>query len=267
MNYTLTYSEGVEGWPSFYSFHPDWILGMNNLLYTFYGGNLFRHNTNPNRNRFYGVDYPSTLRSVFNESPLENKLYKTLNLEGDSPWSATMQTDLEYTGFINDVWFEKKEASYFAFVRNSGAVPANQAQYALRSLNGIGRASAYTFAFPYYDVDFSISPLVEIGSIISIGDMMYFAVGPNYNTPQLLGQVKDIIVNYPLNLNRVQVDSTIPGAVSIPLGPIPYFLYIKDSVAESHGVLGHYCVFDLTNTSLDKVELFAVESEVMKSYP
>ena len=29
--YTLTYSAGVEGWPSFYSYVPDWMIGMNNF--------------------------------------------------------------------------------------------------------------------------------------------------------------------------------------------------------------------------------------------
>lgn len=266
MEYTLTYSEAVEGWPSFYSFHPDWILGMNNYLYTFKGGNLYRHNTNPVRNQFYGVNYTSKLKSVINENPLENKLYKTLNLEGDAAWDATMQTDLENTGFIQANWFEKKEASYFAFVRNSGAAPANLDQYALRSLNGIGRSSSVAFVAGTAQINFSISPLVSIGSIISIGDMLYFSLPPLYNTPQLAGQVTNIIVNYINGQNRIVIDTTTPGAVPIPI-QTPYFLFIKNSVAESHGVLGHYCVFDLENSSTNKVELFAVETEVMKSYP
>jgi hypothetical protein len=273
MEYTLTYSEGVEGWPSFYSFHPDWILGMNNFLYTFKGGNLFRHNTNPTRNEFYGIKYPSTLTSVFNDSPLENKLFKTLNLEGDAAWDATMETDLEYTGFIQENWFERKEASYFAFVRNSGNAPANPDQYPLRSLNGIGNSASITGGIGTYDINFSISPLVAIGSIISIGDMLYHIIppiAPTGNTPLLTGVVTNVAVNYPAGINRITVDITIPGTVPIPIlppGQQPYFLYIKNSVAESHGVLGHYCVFELTNSSIDKVELFAVESEVMKSYP
>jgi hypothetical protein len=53
MNYTLTYSEGVAGWVSFYSYYPDWIIGMNNYLYTFKGGNIYKHNTNESRNTFY----------------------------------------------------------------------------------------------------------------------------------------------------------------------------------------------------------------------
>jgi hypothetical protein len=31
--------------------------------------------------------------------------------------------------------------------------------------------------------------------------------------------------------------------------------------------LGHYCVFTLENDNTNKVELFAVQSDVMKSFP
>jgi hypothetical protein len=50
MEYTLTYSQQTQGWPSFYSFNPDWIIGMNNFLYTFKGGDLYKHNVNNARN-------------------------------------------------------------------------------------------------------------------------------------------------------------------------------------------------------------------------
>jgi hypothetical protein len=73
-------------------------------------------------------------------------------------------------------------------------------------------------------------------------------------------------VNYPAGNNRIVVNASIPGG-SVPGIVNPFFMYIKGSVAESHGVLGHYCIFTLENNSTTKVELFAVESEVMKSYP
>ena len=123
-NYTLTYSQDVQGWPSFYSYYPDWMIGMNQYFYSFKGGNLYRHNTNETRNNFYGVQYTSKITSVFNDSPLENKLFKTLNLEGDDTWSATLETDIQTTGYITRDWFEKKEGSFYAFVRNSGTNPA-----------------------------------------------------------------------------------------------------------------------------------------------
>jgi len=57
-----------------------------------------------------------------------------------------------------------------------------------------------------------------------------------------------------------------PVSVTIPSN-VEFFFYVKNSVAESHGVLGHYCTFTITNSDNSKIELFAVESEVMKSFP
>jgi hypothetical protein len=243
------------------------MIGMNNYFYSFKGGNLYRHNVNQLRNNFYGVQYPSRIISVFNDAPLENKLFKTLNLEGDDTWSALMETDIQDSGIIDGSWFEKKEASWYAFVRNAGTVPAQPSEYALRSVNGIGRSTTITGTGAAVQVNFAIgaSP-ISIGNILSIGDYLYYSLPPSYNTPILFGQVTNIQVNYPAGLNRITVDTTIPGA-TIPAIQNPYIMYIKNSVAESHGVLGHYCVFTLENSNINKVELFAVESEVMKSYP
>jgi hypothetical protein len=264
MEYTLTYSEMVQGWVSFYSFIPDWMIGMNNYFYTFKGGNLYRHNTNATRNNFYGVQYNSSIQSVFNDAVLDNKLFKTVAIQGDDVWAATLITDIQDSGFVQASWYENKEQVYFAFVRNSGTSPANPSEYALRSLGGIGRSSSVTSAAGNSNVLFPLT--VSLGSIMSIGDYLYFAIPPNFNTPILAGQITNIVQNYPFNQNYIQVNTTIPGTSPI-LGQTPYFLYMKNSVAESHGVLGHYCVFTLTNTNSSKVELFQFQSDIMKSYP
>ena len=263
-NYTLTYDEDVQGFPSFYTYNPDWMIGMNNYFYTFNGGNLYRHNVNPVRNNFYGVQYSSTLQGVFNDLPLENKLFKTLNLEGDDSWEANMRTDIQDTGYIDDAWFEKKEQSWYAFVRNTGTVPAGANEYALRSLNGIGNSSSVVITTGVATVNYPLN--VEVGNIISIGDMLYFALPPNYSQPILAGQVTAVNINLRAGVNQIVIDTTIPLTTPISIQDA-YFLYIKNSIAESHGVLGHYCVFDIENTNTSKTELFAVESEVMKSFP
>lgn len=262
-NYTLTYNERSKGWPSFYSYLPDWMIGMNNYFYTFKSGNLYRHNVNSVRNQFYGVNYSSTIQSVFNDSPLVNKLFKTLNIEGDDAWGATLSTDLQSGGFALSSYFEKKEASYFSFIRNSGTVPASPSEYALRSVNGIGRSASIVSTVPSAVV---VNYAVAIGSIVSIGDYLYYALPPTYSSPVLFGQITDINIDLKAGINQLIVNTTVPGG-SIPLIQTPYTMYIKNSVAESHGLLGHYCVFTLTNTNTNKIELFSLESEVMKSYP
>jgi len=106
--------------------------------------------------------------------------------------------------------------------------------------------------------------------------MFYFGTPPSYNNPQLGGQVTAININLRAGINQVIINTVgatfIPAIVPAPTTvPIPdqddYFLYIKNAVAESHGVLGHYCVFSIENANTAKTELFAVESEVMKSFP
>jgi len=272
MNYTLTYSEGVAGWVSFYSFYPEWMIGMNNYFYTFKGGNIYKHNASEVRNTFYlpwwtelnqpwNAFTPSKLQSVFNDAVLENKLFKTINLEGDSSWSATLVTDIQDSGYIDSSWFQKKEGTFFAFVRNN-----NSGQLAQRSVNGIGSSLTVTGAGTNTArINFPISPLVAIGNIISVGDYVYFG----NNTSNFAGPVLDIIVDLPNGINQLVVNNNM--LTPIATVPIPsnvnFFFFIKNSVAESHGVLGHYCTFTIQNFSNAKIELFAVEAEVMKSFP
>ena len=211
MNYTLSYSEGVAGWVSFYSYYPDWMIGMNNYFYTFKGGNLYKHNVNNLRNTFYqpwwtqygqpaNAFTSTSIQTVFNNAALENKLFKTLNIEGDAPWGATLETDLQVSGFIDQSWFEKKEAAYFAFVRNNSI-----GEFALRSLNGIGNSLTVTGAGTNAaQVNFSINPLVSIGNIISIGDYVYFGT-----STQFAGTVVNVIVDYPAGLNRIIINNKL----------------------------------------------------------
>ena len=263
-NYTITYDEDVQGFPSFYTYNPDWMIGMNNYFYTFKGGNLYRHNVNEERNTFYGEFQPSEMQSVFNTSPLENKIFKTLNIEGDDAWAATLQTDLEDSGFIDYDWFEKKEQAWFGFVRNKGlgSDPSAAPNYSLRSLNGIGDSSTVSIVGATAIVNFSLS--VAIGNIMSIGDYFYFLSATN--APIYAGNVTDINIDLRRGINNVVIDTSPAGTTAIPSNT-ETFLYIKNSVAESHGVLGHYAVFSLTSDKTTKVELFALESEIMKSYP
>ena len=263
--YTLTYSQTSKGWPSFYSYIPDFMLGMNQYFYSFDGGNLYQHNVNGSRNNFYGQQYSSQITTVFNQNPLENKIFKTINLESDKAWQANLETDIQQNGFIDSTWFEEKEGAYFAFLRQNGEVPALPEQYAMRSANGIGKSESYTTTGNTTTLNFSTNPVVEIGSMISIGDYLYFSL-PSYTTISLGGKVTNINVDLRTGINRLSIDTSISGTVPITIQDA-YILYIKGSVAESHGLLGHYCIFTLINDSSKATELFAVESEVMKSYP
>jgi len=128
-----------------------------------------------------------------------------------------------------------------------------------------------------YEINFALT--INIGSIVSVGDYLYYAIPP-YEVPIFAGQIIGINVNKVNGINQLVVNSvqdqqTPPQPFTPPAtNPIPiqdaYFLYIKNPIAESHGILGHYCEFTLTlpvGKATNPTELFAVESEVMKSFP
>ena len=263
--YTLTFSNKSQGWTSFYSYHPDYMIGMNNYFYSMKGGNLYRHNTNDLRNNYYDVQYNSQIKSVFNAQPLENKIFKTINLESDAAWSTSLESDIQTGNTIDSTWFEKKEGAWFAYIRSTGSEPAEAKEYPLRSTNGIGRSTSVVVNGTETTINFSTDPIIEIGSDISVGDILYFALPP-YSTIQMAGQVTAINRDTMAGLNNVVINNSITGAVAISIQDA-YIAYIKNQQAESYGLLGHYCIFTITNSDSTATELFAVESEVMKSYP
>ena len=263
--YTLTYdTDGrIQGWPSFYSYEPEYMIGMNSHFYSFKGGNLYRHSTNTVRNSFYGVVYNSTVTTPFNSQPLENKLYKTLALQGAETWAAQMVTDIQTSFAMPRDYFEVKEQTFFAFVRNQDAA----VNFRLRSVSGIGNSSAIDAAAPAaVIIDFPISVSLKgiNGTPVgggNVGDMLYFGTG----TPALAGQITSVNINLQAGINQLVVDTTVAGG-SIPTQP-SYFLFARNQIAESHGVLGHYALTTLTHPGTTQGELFAVQSDVMKSYP
>lgn len=265
-NYTLTYSDTVQGWPSFYSFYPEKMIGMNQYLYSFSGGDIYRHNTNETRNNFYGQQFTSKITTVFNDQPLENKLFKTISLEADQAWEANMFTDIQANGYIDDDWFDKKEGAWFAFIRSNGPSGANtdQTQWELRSFSGIGRSASVAGTALAPEVNFAVA--IDLGGKISTGDNFYF-LEPPYTTPQFAGIVSSVTVDKKAGTNRVTVDASVAGVVT----PIPiqdaYYMFIQNPIAESNGVLGHYMEIEIENASTTATEIIAIKSEVMKSYP
>tara|TARA_R100000935_G_scaffold57504_1_gene91579 strand:+ start:610 stop:1440 length:831 start_codon:yes stop_codon:yes gene_type:complete len=270
---TVTFSETSKGFPSFYSFLPEQIQGMNGYLYTFYQGKLWQHNskTAP-RNNFYGGQFSSTITSVFNQSPLENKIFKTIGIQSDSAWSATVKSDIQDTGFISSSFFVQKEGEWFAYLRSNAANPVS-GEFPLRSVQGVARQSTRTGVGTGVCV-LSFNMVVDLGSMINQGDIIYFATGPfgatDILTPQEAGAISSVNYDAANNINNITINN---NSVALPAtGTEVYILYIKNQIAESNGILGHYGEFTLTSGLVENpnsvaVELFAVDSDVMKSFP
>ena len=112
---TVSFTEKVNGWTAFKSFKPESGISYSNSYYTFNGGEIYMHGESATRNNFYGTQYDSTLKLVFNSEPDTVKDFKTINYEGDSGWTAnTITTDKE-SGSVSS--FIEKEGKYFNFIK------------------------------------------------------------------------------------------------------------------------------------------------------
>ena len=260
-NYTLTYSEGSKGFPSFYSYVPDFMIGMNNYLYSFKNGQLYRHNTNETRNSYYGTTYSSMIKTVINEDPLDNKLFKTLNLESTDAWSAEILTDIvAQSSTIDNTSFVKKEGNYFAYVRTNGATAGGaltESDFKSRANGGVGEALTVTEEATAYLIGFASNVVLQ--TQMSVGDAIYAGSGA---TLTFVGVLTGITTNSIINVISTDKTGTLPTTGD-------FVMYFKDAQAESLGVMGHYAEITLTLPSsvTSASELFAIESELMKSYP
>ena len=258
---TIAYSDSSQGWTSFFSYIPEKIIGMNSYLYTFKGGNLYRHNTNETRNNFYGQQYTSKVAGVFNLDPTSVKNFNTFSTDNDTPWNCTFYTDLS-KGHILSSQFVEKEGGYFAYIRSS----SNSNDLRLRSSQGIG--------VPVSVDSSNISAVVvtfsgNIGSILSIGDNVLAGTIEN----NAVASTRFIGVVTARTSKSITIDTFVyivvdgdPVWGSIPL-VTDMVLYVKDMDAESYGMRGYFMQFELENTATGRIQLYNVQSSIFKSNP
>ena len=239
-NYTITYSPRLSGWTSYHSYLPEWMVSMNNYLYTFKNGNLYKHNSNVTRNSYYGVLYPSKITTIFNNEPAQTKSFKTIALNSTTAWDTAIVSD-QGVGFIDADYYDLKEGTWYGYIRR----PANNNDLSYTSAQGIGNVTTYaagvlTFSF-------------NIGDIISTGDKLYWLDG---STLRVIGT----ITAHTATTVSVSVTGTTPTNGS-------FILYEKSPVAESSPTRGTYLSVEFTNNDTDYTEMYMVTSDVFKSYP
>lgn len=237
---TVTYDPISQGWTSFWSFVPDWMIGMNNVFYTWKEGSLYKHDTNATRNRFYDVNYPSTITTIFNQDPLDVKMFKTMAIESNEPWDVDLETDLN-TGMIDKTYFLDKEGSWFSYIRRD----PNTIDLQAISTQGIGQVATYG--------SLTINFNFNIDSSISQGDKVYRVTA---GALVLIGAVA----------SHTNTSITLVSAAVTP-APGDMIVYVKDSTAESYGARGYYMQAKLTNNSTSAVEIFNVNVNTFKSNP
>jgi hypothetical protein len=234
---------------------------MNQYLYTFKGGNLYRHNVNDTRNTFYGTSYPSTITTVLNKDALTSKVFKTIDLEAQDPWKATVYSDIQNARDIEVDWFKKKEGDWFAFIRGL----STNDNFNMRSAKGLGVPFSIAGANPQTIVfNYPVQTPIRATALVTpftAGDTVYSTIDPETVAPSLVGTITTVTIT--ATDTTLIVDTT----AGTPAGATDFVFYVRNQVAESQGLLGHYCVMTLENNLTTATEMIAVKVDLMKSYP
>jgi hypothetical protein len=263
---TVSYSENVSGWTSFWSYIPEWMVCLNSNFYTFNKGNLYRHNdVSAPRTTYYNVAYGCSVQTIFNDDPSSVKLFKTIDLDSNNSWNVNLTTDLQ-DGSISRDWFDIKEGEWYSFIRYNPKILStltdiSQIDASANYVRGIGTISSIGPAFPpnpafIYTINLNaITP--SITNSYEYGSSVYTLTG---STLVYLGQL-DLITNQ----GMVQL---IQGTILATPLVGQYLICISDPLAQSYGVRGYFLdiTLSLPGSITTETELFAVGTSVFKSY-
>jgi hypothetical protein len=178
---TISFSEIIKGWTSFFGYEPDMFCKLNNRFFSIKDGQLWMHNdeSSPIPNTFYGVKTPSKIKMVFNEANGEDKIFKTIVLEGNRPWEAVVNTNFA-NSTIKSTEFEQKESRHFAYLRKNEDVN----DFHGNAVQGIGVIKSITTTGTVRTITYNAIP-----NYVSVGDKLYQLNG---NAQEYLGIVETI---------------------------------------------------------------------------
>jgi hypothetical protein len=243
---TITFDEKVKGWTSFHSFNPDFMQGLNNSFYSFSNGDLYVHNSdNVPRNTFYGVQHSSKISLMVNDSPSDIKELQAVSLEGNDTWKTLITAyisglDDNMKSSIKELEFIKKEGIWYAYARRNESTLS----FDSKSTYGIGIVTEI------------------VGNVVKVrGGNVTLTSGDLIIKGSDLSTIGNIV-----GATNVAGITTLTMNSASGLAVNDFLVGQKDSRVEGGNLRGYTFRMDLEVTRDVKVELFSVNSEVIKSF-
>jgi hypothetical protein len=229
---TWVYSPEVEGFLCKQTFDPDSMLRIKNEFLSFKGADVYKHNIGA-YNNFYNTSFPVSFEFNFNEEPSARKIFKNISIEGNSPWNVALKTEMQ-TGYINEVDFKDKEGVNYAYIRGNDTLDLKTI-----SVTGLGNIKQITGLNLFLD---------NIPSTVSIGDSVY------NSSSTLIGTISNIQPGY----------ITLSTVAGLSVGN--FIFSSKPSSVETSGIRGYYMNTRFTLQPTNYVEVYAVNSEAVRSF-
>lgn len=87
---TFSFNEKRNGYCSFYSYYPEWIMSAEDKIYTWLNGALWVHDNTNSYCNFYGVQYDVSITVVFNLNYLEKKSWESIEELASAIWECPL---------------------------------------------------------------------------------------------------------------------------------------------------------------------------------
>ncbi|WP_430611502.1 hypothetical protein [Flavobacterium sp. JP2137] len=236
---TIAFREKENGWATFFTYYPEMMFRVGNVFITAKKGEIWEHNDkeNPVMNTFYGIRFPSKIVTVFNDAANEDKIFKTFVIEGDSPWEVSLKTNLTDTTLKQEE-FNKRESRFFTHLRGN----ENEDDF-----NGAVQGMGIVKSIDDNQVGFDL-----VSDSVNIGDKLYLMNG---DAPEFIGVI----------INKDNTSIILDNSVSVDnIGKLA--LSKKSSRIDGGEIRGYFASVQLSNNENKQVELFAINSNVVKSY-
>ena len=247
--FTVGYNTSDAVWNTRYSYVPENITCIDDVLYTFYGGTMYKHHNGVNRSTYYGTAYGSVVEVIAAFNPSMVKTYESIGLEGTSAWDTTI-TNTDQSAVIADTDYDQRERNWYAYVPRDSS--ANTGTTTITDLSG----SSEVFALGAVD---SVS-----GSDIAFtSDISYITFPIGASLYKVSGATLVSITN---TISSISNGTTITCASAVS-GVIAgdEIVAIANGAIEGDQMRDYYAKIRLTNDSTSEIELYAINAIFAKS--
>ncbi len=247
---TIAYDMEDKVWNTRYSYLPEAYEHLDNFLYTFKGGLMYRHTDAANRNEFYGSQALSSIKfiSAFNNSMV--KTAEAFSIEGNSPWSfkftVSGQTSRE-TFTTSAANLSLREGMYYGNVlrlnASSSQAVSNRAVIGYVTATGTWASGVTLTIGNPIATPFQVSGNSFIGALTSGTSTTIYNGTNGYATIQASGT------------NTILLGNLSGAPITVPTGTI----LVADSRASIDGdpVRGAFFIIDVTNSTNTPIEAYA----------
>ena len=247
--FTVAYGTSDKAWSTRYSFIPESIISLNNDLYTFKSGKIYKHSESVDRNTYYGGSLAeSIVEAVANGAPSAIKSFESLSIEGNAAWDATVTTTNQ-TAVIDDTSFQEKEGFYYAYIHGDTSSYGS-------TINSVTSTSEI---FVLGDIDTGGDPEFS-GIVVDFKGKINttpFPLGSTAAIYKLDGSQLISISAYPTSITG---EKSIKLNTTVDLNEGDFLVVVGNSAIEGDQIRDYFAKIKLTKSSADPIELYAVNT-------